>query len=162
MARTTACICAGMHVHEMLAAALCTACGSALSAGRVSETRKSGRTFQRSVRRNSVATKGAGGSQSSAPKRRCSRGQYIHGNCAKTHVMMKAATMVPIAPPIKPSSVFFGESCISGVRPHVMPARTRRRPLRCAQNAATRTPAAAGSKDTHHTRTVAAHRQGRP
>ena len=53
---------------------------------------------------------------------RCLRGQYIHWYCDRKLVSATAASMVPTAPPTKPSTVFFGESFIKGVLPNVLPA----------------------------------------
>jgi hypothetical protein len=137
-ASARACNCAGMHVHVTLDSALRMAAGTTPASGRKSSTTKSGSTSAMSARWKVCGMNGGGSSQLSGPNASSSRGQYNHWNCAKTHVMKNEAAIVPTAPPTKPSTVFFGESCINGVRPKLMPAHRTARQRMQAQ-AVTRT-----------------------
>jgi hypothetical protein len=69
-----------------------------------------------------VGTKASGTSQVSALKESCRLGHTIHWKRAMRDTSITDAAIVPTAPPMNPSHVFFGESLISGVRPTILPA----------------------------------------
>ena len=48
-------------------------------------------------------------------------GQIMYLNCEREYAIPPPMTMVQIHPPMKPSTVFLGESRIRGVLPHSMP-----------------------------------------
>mmetsp|Transcript_36055 Transcript_36055/g.64473 ORF Transcript_36055/g.64473 Transcript_36055/m.64473 type:complete len:238 (-) Transcript_36055:462-1175(-) len=84
----------------------------------------SGTQGSRSYTVNTVSVYSGSSSQSSEPRmERSWRAQVSHLYLPRKAERKKANTMVPTAPPTKPSQVFFGDSFISGVFPKKKPAR---------------------------------------